>query len=242
MGCAALMLRKDVEAHEDAALRQHNRLLLMKAKEQHRELGQVMKYHNVAMRELDVVKGAHDNLKVAHGLLKRAREGAVRELEEVKQAHDELEEEVEELRGQVGYEIVLRVKHAVLTGREPLVSQYPDCPTRLYSEDKVVEGHTVRIYVQTKNINTEDQDHYGVLLEVSDGPFPCKATFAFELVHHDGDPQSTVKWESEDTYTEAYAWGRSRFIHKALLASLFSNPFVKDGYVTLKCTVKIVNV
>ncbi len=221
MGCAALMLRKDVEAHEDAALRQHNRLLLMKAKEQQEEyeevkdeLEQVKKTHKVAMLELEVVK----------------------------LAHDELMEEVEELRGQVGYEIVLRVKHAVLTGREPVVPRYPSHPTRVCSEDKVVQGLKVSIYVQTKNINPEDQDHYGVYLEVRNGPFPCKATCIWELVHYDGNPQSAVKDEHEYTFTKFEAWGHPRFISKARLASADNNPYVKDGYVTFKCTVKIVDV
>jgi hypothetical protein len=198
VGCTARMLRKDIDSHEDAALKQHNRLLLGKVKAQ--------------QQVLQRVERAHEELREDHELLK------------------------------LGLQVItLRVKHAVLTGREPFVPQYPSHPTRVYSLVKMVQRHKVSIYVQTKNINPEDQDHYGVLLEVSDGAFPCRAIFAFELVHHDGNPQSAVKDEVESIFAEAGARGFSRFIRKAELASADNNPYVHDGYVTFKCTLKVVN-
>jgi hypothetical protein len=135
----------------------------------------------------------------------------------------------------------LRVKHAVLTGREPFVSRYPNYPARLYSEDKVLHGHKVAMYVQTKDVDPLCQDYYGLHLDISAGNFPCKATYTLELVHYDGNPQSAVKREEEYTFTKTDCWGYSRFIAKARLASPDNNPYVKDGYVTFKCAVKIVD-
>jgi hypothetical protein len=135
--------------------------------------------------------------------------------------------------------ITLRVRQEVLLGRRSFMPRNPQYPSRLYSEDKVVEGHTVRIYVETKNDEPGDQEHYGVYLSVLEGPFPCKATWTFELVHYDGDPQSSVRSEvDEDTFTEPEASGVTQFIRKTRLAAPDNNPYVKDGYLTFKCTCK----
>jgi hypothetical protein len=205
------MLRKDIDSHEDAALKQHNRLLLGKVKAQQRttlQQQQINQYY---------------------------REKQQKELEELNEAHWRLKQ-------LVGIEeIVLRVKHSELTGREPFVPRYAVHPTSLYSEYNTLQRHGVWINVQTRNEKPENQDHYGFYLTVVDGPFPCKATFTLELVHHDGNPQSAVKWEEEYTFTEGKARGRARFISKARLASPDNNPYVKDGYVTFRCTFKLVD-
>jgi hypothetical protein len=234
MGCTARMLRKDIDSHEDAALKQHNRLLLGKVKEQQQTIllqqqtslhqqqvsQQAQEDHEKLKRELKEVKGAHAVLR---------------------RAHERLQTKHEELRDQVGYEIVLRVKHAVLTGRKAFVPLHPSHPTRVYSEDKVVHGHRVCVFVGMKDDRPVNQVHYGVHLEVADGFFPCKAICTLELVHHDGNPQSAVKKEGEYTFTEAWCWGSTRFISKARLASPDNNPYVNDGYVTFKCTFKVVD-
>ncbi len=178
-----------------------------------------------AVQELEVVKGELEEVKEAH-------EGTVRELQEAKWDHKELKEELEELRGQVGYEIVLRVRHSVLTGREPFHS------TSVYSEAMTAQGHTVCVLVDMDD--PQHREHYGFHLAVLDGPFPCKATYTVDLVHYDGNPLSAVKYEGESTFAEADSRGLALFIHKARLASPYS-PYVKDGYVTFKCAFKIVN-
>ncbi len=104
-----------------------------------------------------------------------------------------------------------------------------------------MQGCTVSIFVETEDEDPRDQDYYGIFLNVYGGPFPCKATCTWELVHHDGDPQSAVTEEDEYTLTEVNASGTSRFFSKARLASRNNNPYVKDGYVTFKCTFKFVD-
>jgi hypothetical protein len=135
----------------------------------------------------------------------------------------------------------LRVKQAELTGMEPFVAADPSFPTRIYSEKKMLQEHTVSIYVQTKDVDPICRDYYGLHLDINAGRFPCKVSHTFELVHHNGNPQSAVKEDKENFFTKAEAWGSTRFILKARLASRNNNPYVKDGYVTFKCTFKIVD-
>lgn len=47
--------------------------------------------------------------------------------------------------------IVLRVKHDVLTGKEPFVPKFAGNPTRLYYEELIVRGFTTALYVETKD-------------------------------------------------------------------------------------------
>jgi hypothetical protein len=95
--------------------------------------------------------------------------------------------------------------------------------------------------VQTKHFSAQYQDHYGVHVEVAGGPFPCRVQFTVELAHHDGLPASAVKRTTDSAYPKAQALGYPDFISKARLASPDNNPYVKDGYLTFKCTFKILN-
>jgi hypothetical protein len=209
--------------------------LLGKVKEQQQTTLQQQQINQQLRRAHNEQQEAVDELVGSHGEVKH-------ELEELSGAHEELKVAHERLKLLVGTgEIVLRVSHAELTGREAFVPLYANHPTRIYSEHATVQGHTVSIFVQTKNAKPDDQDYCGLFLDVAGGPFPCKATYTFELVHHDGNPQSAVKDAGEYTFSEAYCWGFCRLISKARLASPVNNPYVKDGYVTFKCTFKIVD-
>jgi hypothetical protein len=183
------MQRKDVDAHEEAAMKKHNRLLL-------------------------------------------ARDCAVQgEINALKDAI-----------GRRGKEVIeLRVKHAELTGAEPFVPHRRDRPTRIYSEERIVEGCTFRMEVDVKDPSEADFDHYGIRLWMYDGPVPCKVQYSFELVHHDG------RAASAKTSIAVYTWeagnkgkGKPKFVPKARLANAATSPYVKNGYVTFKCTIEIV--
>jgi hypothetical protein len=207
---------------------------------QRRELDEVRGAHNEVMDELEEVELSQEQLRVAHYRLQKEHEG-------LKEAHDGLQHEHEELKGRVKgleYEVItLRVKHAELVGREPFVPEDPAYPTRLYSEEKVVRGHTVWMFVayeESKDKHPQNEDHYGVAVNVRDGHFPCKVTYAFELVHH-GGTRPAKSHEKEHVFTKSKARGDARFVRKARLASPDNNPYVKDGYVTFKCTLKIVD-
>ena len=126
--------------------------------------------------------------------------------------------------------IVLQIKHAELTGA--------DQRTRINSEQRVVDGGTFRVYVETSNPN-----YYGVYLQLTNGPLPCKVKIAFELVHHDGQAASAKKMSSTSshTYTEKHGVvGYSQFVPKARLADAATSPYVKDGYVSFKCVFEVV--
>jgi hypothetical protein len=212
MGCTARILRKDIDSHERDDSWKHNRLLLGKAKEQ-QLINQQSREEQ--QKELEVLKEAHDELNEAHGRLKQL----------------------------VGIdELTLRVKHAVLTGAEPFVPLRPEFPTWIYSEDKVVQGHKLCIYVDVEDENAEDQEpDYCVFLQRTNGPVPCKLTWTFKLVHYDGNPESAIADEGENAFDETHRLCCLDTIPKARLASPGNNPYVKDGYVTFKCAFKIVN-
>jgi hypothetical protein len=180
------MLRKDVDSHEDTAMKQHLRLMVKRDNEQ--------------------------------------------------------QQLIESLKDQVmpdSERIVLQVKHDELTGKVPFAPRFPSSPTRLYSEDRVVRGYTTRLYVQTDDPRPDNQDHYGVFLDIHGGPFPCEVQYTFELVHHDGLRTSAVKYTAESWFSVG-GWGKGKFISKACLASPDNNPYVKDGYLTFKCTFKFI--
>ena len=184
VGCTARVKRKDVDSHEDSAMKQHNRLLLRNASEQ-QQLIESLKHHVMPVDEI----------------------------------------------------IVFHVKHDELTGKVPFVPRFPIAPKRLYSENRVVRGYPTSLYVQTNDARPEFKDHYGVCLCVQGG----KVQYTFELVHHDGQRASAIKCSGECTYTaDLCAKGYPTFISKARLASPDNNPYVKEGYVTFKCTFKFV--
>jgi hypothetical protein len=223
VGCTARVLRKDVDNHEDAALKRHNRLLLGKVKEQMGFMKEEERFCGAQLHELE-----------------EAYLGVRTELEEVKDELGNLETRIKDL-GRV--DVTVRVKHAVLTGREPLVPQYPDYPTRVYSKPALVQGHVVWFFVDTNRyrLPMADRDYYGLGLEVGQGDVPCAIARTFKLVHRDGNSQSAVKRRGEHTLTVSCECGDFRFIRKARLASADNNPYVKDGYVTFKCTFKFVD-
>ena len=71
--------------------------------------------------------------------------------------------------------------------------------------------------------------------------FPCKVKIAFELVHHDKQVASAKKMSSTSshTYKDKGVVGYSQFVHKARLADAATSPYVKNGYVTFKCTFEV---
>jgi hypothetical protein len=158
---------------------------------------------------------------------------------ELQDAHAILQAELYDCRPGI---ITFRVKYDELTGKVPFVPRFPSLPARLYSEDQVVRGYKVRLSVQTKDDRPQYQDYFGVYLNVEGGPFPCKVQHTYELVHHDGLRASEVKYTTDSTYSKAQNLGYPTFVPKARLASPDNNPYVKDGYVTFKCTCKIVDV
>ncbi len=198
-GCTARMLRKDVDSHEDTAMKQHLRLMMKRDDEQQQIIDK-------QQRQISELQQAHESLK--HHVMP-----------------------VDEI-------IVLQVKHDELTGKVPVVPTFDEVPTRLYSQDRVVRGYTMRLFVETNTTNPKNQDFYGVSLEVQGGPLPCKMQAIFELVHHDWNPASTVKAQGESTYPKLLVTdlGYPKFVSKTRLASPDNNPYVEDGYVTFTCT------
>ena len=132
----------------------------------------------------------------------------------------------------------IKVKHAELTGAEPFVPRDPANTRKLYSEKRVVDGRTFCLEINTES--SRAPDHYGVFLELTRGPVPCKVKYTIELVHHDGRAASAKKMNHETTYEAHVGRGYTQFVRKARLADAATSPYVKNGYVTFKCTFEVV--
>jgi len=180
------------------------------------------------MQRKDVDKHKRDAM-VAHNELLLAKVcGMQQELNAVKEEGGRRGKEV----------IVLRVKHAELTGAEPFVPRYSTHPNKIFSEKRVVDGRTFRLMVETND--SRAPDHYGIYFYVDGGPLPCKVKRTLELVHHDGKAASAQVKSGERTYETHSARGYNDFVPKALLADAATSPYVKNGHVTFKCTFEIV--
>ena len=229
MGCPARMPRQDMEAHENDAMVVHNRLLLVSAaqREEH------MKQMQGLMKKVEEQQG---QIEEQQGQMK----GLMKKVEEQQQQIEEQQGQVQGLQRALRYVaggevIVIKVKHALLTGAEPFEPRHL---AQIYSEGRVVDDRTFSLFVDTKV--DDAPDHYGLYLALNKGPVPCKVRCTFELVHHDGQAASAKKVNAEDTYDKHQAWGWKNLIPKARLASAANNPYVKDGYVTFKCTFEVV--
>ena len=215
-GCTAHVLRKDVDSHGDTAAREHIRLLVKRLGDQQRLVDQQQKDISQQQRAIDQQQQ----------LINRQQQ-LIKSLEDNMMPDSEV--------------IVFQVKYNELTGKVPCVPRFSDYPSRLYSKEKVVRGYKVRLFVETNDSDPEDRNYFGVYLSIIGGPFPCKVQCTFEQVHCDGLPASAFKRAAESIYENpADCWGYGNFISKADLASADNNPYVKDGYVTFKCTFKFI--
>jgi len=203
VGCKERVLRKDVDAHEEASMKSHNRLLLAEVHKLRQE-------------------ASTTNTEVArHGKKVLAMKGVATVVRALQQEVSTLREKVARSEKTI---LFVGVKHA------ELMSAGLD----IYSEKRVVDGRTFRLNVK---INT---DHYGVFLSCDKGHLPCTVKYTHELVHHDGQAASAKKMSSEYGYEEHEAWGYPTFVPKARLANAATSPYVKNGYVTFKCTFEVV--
>jgi hypothetical protein len=183
------------------------------------------------MQRKDVDAHKRDAMGTHNELLLARVCGMQQEVTAVNAGLSASKKEVKALQKEAAKEvIVLQIKHAELTGA--------DRRTRINSEQRVVDGRMFRVYVETSNPN-----YYGVYLQLTNGPLPSKVKIAFELVHHDGQAASAKKMSSTSshTYTEKHGVvGYSQFVPKARLADAATSPYVKNGYVTFKCTLEVV--
>ena len=198
-----------------------------------------------AAKEVLVFKEEASTLREEMTTLKAEAGASKKEASALREEVTALKKEVSTLKKKVGtlneagkevFEI--KVKHAALTGAKPFVPWYPNFPTRIYSEERVVDGHTFSVHVDINDDRAPDQ--YGVYLDLSGGPLPCKVKYTFELVHHDGQAASAQTRSGEYTYkSNKEGWGYKDFMPKARLADAVANPYVDNGYVTFKCTFKV---
>ena len=178
VGCKERVLRKDVESHEEAAMKQHNRLLLQ---------------DNRLLRQ--------DNLSLQQKVAKQ-----------------------EETLNRQHQQIVLKVRLADLA-RDGVFS--------MESGDEMMGGYCAFMSVQKGYAN--NGDCCGIYLELADGPFPCRVSITYEVVHWDGEPESARKKTYTEIYNRAGCKGRNEFISLSKFTAAAS-PYVKGGHVTFIVT------
>ena len=87
--------------------------------------------------------------------------------------------------------------------------------------------------------NVDNGNCCGVYLGLADGPFPCRVSCTFEVVHWDGNTASVRKKQlTNQTYLRSGAWGISKMIRLKNLTAAAS-PYVQNGKITFVATFRI---
>jgi len=261
VGCPAHMRRKDVDKHEEQERKRHNELLLARVSELQQEdeslrdevrtlrrqntlrqkelrslrreelsllreeLRELQWEHHSVQVDMRALRQEHQSLQEEVRALRR--EAYVRHVEvrDLQQEMTALREEVARCSKQV---LVVRVKHAELVG-SPITRSW-------YSEKRDVNGLTFSMYVDAND--NRFPSHYGVFLQLHNGALPCKVKCSMELMRHDG--RAALTRSLEYTYEAIVGWGFPSFVSKADLANAATSPYVKNGIVTFRCTIEVV--
>ena len=209
VGCNERVLRKDVESHEEAAMKQHNRLLMQGMQTQQQD--------NLSFRQ-DNHSFRQDNLSFRQDILSSRQD-----IQLLRQDNLSLQQKVAEQEKRLDrqlHQLVYKVKLADLVRAGEVNMQ---------SDEKMFGAYKAYVHVQKGHAN--NGDCCGVYLCLKNSPFPCHVSRTFEIVHWDGKPESACKKENTATYEEAEGDGWSKFIPLSKLTAAAS-PYVKDGHVT----------
>ena len=222
VGCAhAHVLRKALDKHLRDAMTTHNELSLAAVSSLRQEVRALKEQANTSTAEARALREENRALKEEVSALKLKEQGQGSE------------------RGKEVFLVTMR--HAELTGLAPFVPNLPAHPTRFYSDTRAVGGREFTVFVETA-VDSAPK-HFGIYLQLMSGPVPCNAKFRFELLHHDGQAGSALVVKSfEHTYEKLHAFGAPTFVTKTgrLADAAANNPYVKNGCVTFRCTLVVV--
>ena len=178
VGCNEQMLRKDIESHEEAAMKQHNRLLLQGM--------QSLQQDNLTFRQ-EIFSSRQENLSFRQDILSLQQDNLSLQRKVAKHG--------ESLDG-LAHQIVFKVKVADLVRDD----------VDLYSDRKVFGACRVHLNVDRDPDNTRHQV-LRVYLFTADGPFPCRVIYTLEVVHWNGKSQSAYKQQKTFTYKNGMGIG-----------------------------------
>ena len=258
VGCNERMLRRDADNHEEASMKQHNRLLLQSLQQhnesihlqnesiqslqednaslwqntqEHMEAHQSLK-NKVAEQEerLDSQEERADNQSESlQSLRTAALSNAALRNAELRNANENVEklrqllvptiaEHGKMLKAQQ-VEIVFKVRVADLIGTGGIVK---------WSERKAVGAYNAQLHVEKGYPGNADS--CGIVLHLTDGPFPCQVSYTFEVVSWDGKPESACQHAYSEKFMKAEARGKTKFILLSKLTAAAS-PYVNNGTV-----------
>ena len=239
VGCTERMMRKDIENHEEASMKQHNRMLLqdsmtrcrdiqalqrdnqsMKLKTaEHTESIQALQHNHHSMQQTTITQGESVD---DHRLSIRAMQ---REIVELAGSNQLLQQKAAEhskrtfLQNELPlYQMDHKVKVADLI---------EDGVVDTKSEDKMVGAYNAHLFVGKGSYLSGDC--CGVFLRLTDGHFPCRLAHTIEVVHWDGKPASTRKGTSAHEFIPLHELTDTQ------------SPYVKRGEVTFIATFRILS-
>ena len=193
VGCDEWMMRKDIDSHEEAAAKQHNRLMLK-------------------------------DIQSLRTTVEEQEEKAVEQDETIQSLLKKTTEQESPLH------VITFCVHVM-----ELLS-YSDRVTRV-SNWLLAERYSASVEVDKGH----NSDCCGVYLRLMDGPFPCRVTCSFEVVHWDGNSASICKREKSIPYGNAAARGINRMIALDALNDAMS-PYVNNYQVTFIARFRILPV
>ena len=226
VGCNGRMMRKDIDSHEEAAMKQHNRLLSLniqslqqKAVEQEGSIQSLNRDKQTLQQKIASQDTTADNQ-------------GKKSIEQAKSIQS-LERDISLLRQQMVslkltngsncitqeaplHEIVFKVKVADLVRGGAV---------RNRSDYRMVGAYNLNVSVQKGSV--ADGDFLGVFLHVENGPFPCHAKFTLEVVHWDRKVESARKGVFTNTFEKEGGYGWPDCIRLSKIAAAES-PYVSN--------------
>ena len=103
--------------------------------------------------------------------------------------------------------------------------------------DGIIAG-AYNAFLQVQKSCPSNGNCCGMYLELREGPFPCRVSNTFEVVHWDGKDESACKKEMIHIYDKEVVCGFADFIPLSKLTAAAS-PYVKDGHVTFVTNFRI---
>ena len=108
------------------------------------------------------------------------------------------------------------------------------------SSDRQVVGAAYEASMRVQKCDGIEGLSFGVFLHLYGGPFPCQVSYTVEVLHWDGNDESTCR---EDQSTSAYevagGFGFADVISLSKLTAAAS-PYVRNGHVTFVMSFRII--
>ena len=220
-GCNERMMRKDIENHEIAAMKQHNRLLMQNIQSLQQKAAEQADSIQSLNRDKQNLQQKIVNQDATIGNQgKKAIEQAQSLQRDIQVLHQKMALTKNGIASEAPlHELVFKVKVADLVR---------DGEVHKKSLSKMVGPYMTSMYVRKGY--ADNGENCGVHLHIEDGPFPCYVSCTLEVVYWDGKTESALKGDFICTYEQATGYGFTQFIPLSKITAAAS-PYVRDDKV-----------